>query len=88
MASEMDVRFLGEIELDPRLGQCCDTGKSFLQHFPESRVSKAYRDICTGEHVVHTWSCKPHRSGGGGGEIVPIRWQLEKNLHNYNCDAI
>ena len=48
MASEMGVHFLGEIELDPRLGQCCDSGKSFLQHFSESRVSKAYRNICKG----------------------------------------
>ena len=52
MASEMGIRFLGEIELDPRLGECCDTGKSFLQHFPESRVSKAYKKICAGECVL------------------------------------
>ena len=52
MASEMEVRFLGEIELDPRLGQCCDMGKSFVQHFPESRVSKSYKKICAGERVL------------------------------------
>ncbi len=49
MATEMGVPFLGEIELDPRLGQCCDSGKSFLQLFSESRVSNAYRKISKGD---------------------------------------
>lgn len=45
MAGEMGVAYLGGIELDPRLGQCCDSGKSFISEFPDSRVSKAYQQI-------------------------------------------
>ena len=45
MAADMGVQFLGSIELDPRLGQCCDSGKSFVAEFPGSRVSKAYQQI-------------------------------------------
>ncbi len=49
MAGEMGVAYLGGIELDPRLGQCCDSGKSFISEFPDSRVSKAYQQIVNGK---------------------------------------
>ncbi len=45
MADEMGVAFLGDIELDPRLGQSCDSGKSFVNDMPDSRVSRAYKKI-------------------------------------------
>lgn len=45
MASEMDVRYLGAIELDPRLGQACDSGESFVDNFPDSRVAQSYQKI-------------------------------------------
>ena len=49
MAADMEVAYLGSIELDPRLGQSCDLGKSFLDEFPESRVGKAYQQISESE---------------------------------------
>lgn len=47
MADEMNVTFLGEIELDPRLGESCDSGKSFIREMPDSRVCNAYKRIIT-----------------------------------------
>ena len=49
MAADMKVAYLGSIELDPRLGQSCDMGKSFLDEFPESRVGRAYQQISESE---------------------------------------
>ena len=45
MALDMGIPFLGAIELDPRLGQACDMGKSFINEFPDSRVCKSYQQI-------------------------------------------
>lgn len=45
MASDMGVRFLGCIELDPQLGQACDSGRSFITEYPHSKVSIAYKEI-------------------------------------------
>lgn len=45
MAAEMGVPFLGALPLDPRIGKCCDEGKSFLTEIPDSPASVAYRDI-------------------------------------------
>ena len=50
---EMNVPFLGEIELDPHLGKACDSGKSFIQNFPDSRVSIAYKRICKGKVLFY-----------------------------------
>ena len=47
MAADMGVTYLGDIQLDPRLGQSCDSGKSFIQDYPDSNVSKSYRKIVT-----------------------------------------
>lgn len=47
MAREMDVPFLGSLPLDPRIGRCCDEGRSFLEEFPESPAAVAYNDIIT-----------------------------------------
>lgn len=49
MAQDMGVPYLGDIELDPRLGQSCDAGRSFISDFPDSRVSKAYQRIIHSE---------------------------------------
>ena len=54
MAEDMGVTFLGEIELDPRLGRSCDSGKSFAKEFPDSRVSKAYQKIITSKLMYGT----------------------------------
>jgi len=57
LAVEMNVPFLGDIELDPRLGKCCDSGKSFFQNFSESRVSIAYKRICKGKFYAIIFDC-------------------------------
>jgi hypothetical protein len=49
MAEDFGVPYLGDIELDPRLGQSCDSGKSFVSDFPDSRVCKAYQQIIQSE---------------------------------------
>eukprot|EP00047_Mylnosiga_fluctuans_P019256 m.80634 g.80634 ORF g.80634 m.80634 type:complete len:321 (+) comp8050_c0_seq1:37-999(+) len=45
MAHEMGVPFLGALPLDPRIGKCCDEGKSFLEEIPDSPAAIAYRVI-------------------------------------------
>jgi Mrp family chromosome partitioning ATPase len=45
LALDSGVPFLGQVPLDPRLGKCCDQGKSFLQEFPDSPASRAYSTI-------------------------------------------
>lgn len=45
MCEEMKVNFLGKIPLDPRIGQCCDEGKSFLKEVSDSPASIAYKTI-------------------------------------------
>lgn len=45
MAADMDVPFLGKVPLDPRIGRCCDEGKSFLSEVPESPATAAYKQI-------------------------------------------
>ncbi|KAF9174281.1 cytosolic Fe-S cluster assembly factor nbp35 [Entomortierella chlamydospora] len=45
MAADMNVRFLGSIPLDPRIGKSCDQGVSFLEEYPDSPATLAYQDI-------------------------------------------
>ncbi|XP_077979990.1 cytosolic Fe-S cluster assembly factor nubp1-A-like [Glandiceps talaboti] len=45
MAKDMDIPFLGKLPLDPRIGKCCDEGKSFLSEVPDSPAAMAYRQI-------------------------------------------
>ena len=45
MASDMEVPFLGKLPLDPRIGRCCDEGKSFLTEVPDSPAADAYKKI-------------------------------------------
>ncbi|KAF9203638.1 cytosolic Fe-S cluster assembly factor nbp35, partial [Haplosporangium sp. Z 27] len=45
MAADTNVRFLGSIPLDPRIGKSCDQGLSFLEEYPDSPATKAYQDI-------------------------------------------
>lgn len=49
MASDMGVPFLGKLPLDPRIGRCCDEGKSFLSEVPDSPAAKAYGVVIQGE---------------------------------------
>ncbi|XP_011450987.3 cytosolic Fe-S cluster assembly factor NUBP1 homolog [Crassostrea angulata] len=45
MAEDMNVPFLGSLPLDPRIGKCCDEGKSFLTEVPDSPATQAYKQI-------------------------------------------
>jgi len=45
MASEMNIPYLGSIPLDPTIGKCCDEGKSIFEEYPDSPLTKAYRDL-------------------------------------------
>ncbi|XP_002163109.1 cytosolic Fe-S cluster assembly factor nubp1-A isoform X1 [Hydra vulgaris] len=45
LANELGLQFLGRLPLDPRIGQCCDEGKSFLNQYPESPAAQAYHQV-------------------------------------------
>ncbi|XP_013387008.1 cytosolic Fe-S cluster assembly factor nubp1-A [Lingula anatina] len=45
MCQDMQVPFLGKLPLDPRIGKCCDEGKSYLSEVPDSPASQAFREI-------------------------------------------
>lgn len=49
LAKEWNVELLGKVPLDPRIGQSCDEGKSFLDEYPESPASIAYLEIVDSE---------------------------------------
>lgn len=49
LCEELDLRFLGSVPLDPRIGRCCDEGESFVEAFPQSPAAKAYLDIIESE---------------------------------------
>jgi len=53
MAEDMQVPFLGQIPLDPRLAQCCDEGKNFFELFPEAAPSLAYMSVVKGIYIFH-----------------------------------
>jgi Mrp family chromosome partitioning ATPase len=45
MCTQMHVDYLGSIPLDPRLGQACDRGQSFMETYPDALVTKAYQQV-------------------------------------------
>lgn len=49
LCEELDLRFLGSVPLDPRIGKCCDMGESFVDEFPQSPASIAYMGIINRE---------------------------------------
>ncbi|KAL5561774.1 hypothetical protein UlMin_031521 [Ulmus minor] len=44
-ADEMGLKFLGEIPLEPTIGEGCDIGVPIVMSKPDSEVSKAYFDL-------------------------------------------
>lgn len=60
LCEELDLRFLGSVPLDPRIGRCCDEGESFVEAFPESPAAVAYMDIIASES-----SCRALSSARG-----------------------
>ena len=47
LAKEMGLPFLGSVPLDPRIGQACDYGESFMDAFPDSPASLAVGNVVT-----------------------------------------
>ena len=45
MASEMDVQFLGRIPLDPQLVEAGDSGRPYLQYFPDSQTAQNFNTV-------------------------------------------
>ncbi|XP_033630001.1 cytosolic Fe-S cluster assembly factor nubp1-A-like [Asterias rubens] len=45
MADDLKIPFLGKLPLDPRIGKCCDEGKSFFEEVPDSPATHAYLSI-------------------------------------------
>ena len=45
ICKEMDVEFLGEIPIDPRISECTTRGKHFLECYPESDVARTVDTI-------------------------------------------
>ncbi len=48
MCQELGLSFLGKLPLDPRIGQCCDEGKSYLSEVPDSPAAVAFKTIIDG----------------------------------------
>jgi len=45
MCADMGIPLLGRLPLDPRIGKCCDEGKSFLAEIPDSPAAKSFVEI-------------------------------------------
>jgi len=45
LCEELGLRFLGSVPLDPRIGRCADEGIGFVEEYPDSPASEAYRNI-------------------------------------------
>ncbi|KAI1141956.1 nucleotide-binding protein [Hypoxylon sp. FL0543] len=48
LAKEMNIPFLGEVPLDPRIGMACDYGESFFDAYPNSPACKALKRVVRG----------------------------------------
>ncbi|EMR08776.1 hypothetical protein PNEG_02946 [Pneumocystis murina B123] len=44
-SKEMDINFLGEIPLDPKMRNACDEGLNFMEEYPDSLTSQAILKI-------------------------------------------
>jgi ATP-binding protein involved in chromosome partitioning len=45
VAEDMNVPFLGSIPIDPRVSASCDSGKPFVEEYPDSVAAKAFGEI-------------------------------------------
>jgi NUBPL iron-transfer P-loop NTPase len=55
MAEELNVLYLGSLPLDPKLGQSCDNGVSFLAESSQSPTAKALDSIIKGRTKSHNF---------------------------------
>lgn len=44
-SNERGIKILARIPLDPRVGYCLDSGKTFMHEFPESPAAKGYQQL-------------------------------------------
>ncbi len=62
---EMGITFLGRIPLDPRMVDCADRGRSFIESFPDSPLSRALGAVA--DRIVaatDSGNRSPHSSAG------------------------
>ncbi|PVU92067.1 hypothetical protein BB560_000821 [Smittium megazygosporum] len=45
LCAELNLNFLGQLPLDPRIGRACDSGEQFTAMFPDSLAAVAYKSI-------------------------------------------
>jgi hypothetical protein len=63
MAEELNVPYLGSLPLDPKLGQSCDKGESFLAESSKSPTTSALDCIIKGQSIfllssiLYFWAC-------------------------------
>jgi hypothetical protein len=67
-AMAMNIPFLDRIPLDPVMVQCADTGQSYMEKYPDSEVTKAYKS-----NRCHNYGRRGTRSGCGVIELWPGR---------------
>jgi len=48
MCDELGLKLLGKLPLDPRIGRCCDEGRSYLTEHPDTPAAKIYQQIIQG----------------------------------------
>lgn len=51
MCLDMDVPYLGNLPLDPKLARCCDEGKDFISELPDSPAVQASSSIVNSEYI-------------------------------------
>ena len=56
IAEEMNVPFLGEIPIDPRMATTCDEGVPFIVKYPDAEAAKAIMKIA--EEILNTLGVK------------------------------
>ena len=45
LAEDTNIRFLGRVPLDPKVGMACDYGESLFDNFPESKACVAIEEV-------------------------------------------
>ncbi|TID21207.1 hypothetical protein CANINC_003487 [Pichia inconspicua] len=45
LANDLNIKFLGSVPLDPRIGKCCDNGECFFDIYPDSPASDAILNV-------------------------------------------
>jgi Mrp family chromosome partitioning ATPase len=70
-ALAMNIPFLGDLPFDPKMVECADAGESYLDKYPDSRVTKAFTGIA--DRIIEL-----DESGAPAGEQKPSPQQDAK----------